>query len=273
MAEKFFRELQDTKAKGALCDVMVKGAEDSSAGIPCHRNVLSAHSPYFRTMFTKGLKESSESFVQLKNISTSTLNELINYAYTLEIRIDADNVQPILTAALFLDIGPVADLCWDFMETELAMALMIQCLADRHNNLTLAAKAKTMVIRSFHQISKCPDFLLIDADKIADLITSDDLRVDKEDDVLDAVLRWLDHDQAGRKASLSDLLQFVRVVFLGPVSLEKYFLALFNGLINSATPPLPLPSGIVSVLPNRQAEPVMSRSRPRESYGLWNVRW
>ncbi|XP_055344384.1 kelch-like protein 3 [Paramacrobiotus metropolitanus] len=232
------------KAKGALCDVVMKGAEDLSDGIPCHRNVLSAHSSYFLTMFTSGLKESSESSVQLHNISTSTLKALIDYAYTLEIKIDADNVQSILLAALFLDIVPVANLCWDFVEKhmDVSSSLMIHCLADRHSNARVAAKAKAMVLSYFLQISRSADFLLIDTQKLTELIASDDLRVDKEDNVLEAVLRWLDYDTTVRKAQLSDVLQFVRVGFLGPTSLEQYFLVLLNS-VNSAPAP-DLPSGV-----------------------------
>ncbi|XP_055344452.1 kelch-like protein diablo [Paramacrobiotus metropolitanus] len=269
MAEKAFRELRDMQATGTLCDVTLKGAEDSSAGIPCHRNILSAHSSYFRTMFTTDLKERSESSIRLKNISTSTLKDLVDYAYTMEIKIDAHNVEPLLTAALFLDLVAVVDLCWTFVEKHMDVGncLMVHCLADRHHNTRLAAKAKAMVLRNFALISQLADFLLIDGEKVTELIASDNLRVDKEDDVLEAVLRWLHHDPAERQAHLSLMLQFVRVVFLGPNALEKYFLALFNGFLSTAAVDS-TPSRITDALPNRLAEAVEARCRPRESYGL-----
>ncbi|XP_055344383.1 kelch-like protein diablo [Paramacrobiotus metropolitanus] len=195
--------------------------------------------------------------------------ELIDYAYTLEIQINTGNVQSILTAALFLDIVPVSYLCWEFVEKHMdaASCLMIHCLAVRHQNARLVAKAEAMVLRNFVRISRGADFRLIDAEKMVDLIASDDLRVENEDDVLEAVMRWLDHDPAGRKAHLSDVLQFVRVVFLGPASLEKYFLALYNALNKSPAVDLPLSSRMASALPNRQTEAIASRCRPRESYG------
>ncbi|XP_055344398.1 kelch-like protein 1 isoform X2 [Paramacrobiotus metropolitanus] len=273
MAEKVLRELNDMKATGALCDVVLQGAEESSVGIPCHRNVLSASSPYFRTMFTSGLRESSESTIKLKNISAGTLNELVNYAYTLEIQIDADSVQAILIAALFLDIVPVTTSCWDYMEKhmDISSCLMVHCLAEQLNNAPLAAKAKAMVLRGFAQVCRSADFLAIEAEKVIELITSDDLHVDKEDGVLEAVMRWVEHDQVGRKVHLSDLLQFVRVGYLGSASQEKYFLMFLNGFLNSPAVDLPLSSGIMAAIPNRQAQAIASRCRPRESYGLWKA--
>ncbi|XP_055344385.1 kelch-like protein 5 [Paramacrobiotus metropolitanus] len=248
-----------------LCDIVLTGAEDSSFGIPCHRVVLSAHSSYFRAMFTTDMKESSEPNVQFKNISTSTLYELISYAYTLEFEPSADNVQLVLTAALFLDILPVAKKCWDFVAERMNISncLMVHCLADQLNNPPLARKSKAMVLRNFSQISESADFLLITAEKMVDLIGSDDLRVEKEDDVLDAVMRWLDYDHAGRKAHVSDVMQFVRIDFLSLTPREN-----LNGFMNSPAAALSLESRSTGALSNHRADAITVRCRPRESYGV-----
>ncbi|XP_055344436.1 kelch-like protein diablo isoform X2 [Paramacrobiotus metropolitanus] len=232
------------------------------AGIPCHRNIFSVCSKYFRAVFTSGLQEST---IRLNNISTSTLKD---YAYTLEIKIDVNNVRSILAAALFLEIPAVASLCWDVVEEQMdvTICLMVHRFVDRHTKARLAARAKAMVLRNFLRISRSADFLLVDVDKLVELIASNDLRVVKEDNVLEAVVRWLEHDPAGRKAQVSELLQFVRLVFLGSAALQKYFLLLFNGFISTPAAPSSVPSGIAQTLPNRQAEAMTSQSRPRESY-------
>ncbi|XP_055335694.1 kelch-like protein diablo [Paramacrobiotus metropolitanus] len=235
ISEGFLRELYDLKSTGTLCDVVLKGSEESAAGIPCHRVVLCAHSSYFRTMFTSEWKEKYQAEVQLKNIPGGPLSELVNFAYTMEISIHEQNVHNVLTAAIFLDIIPVAKMCWEFVEDHLdaSSCLMIHCLAEKHKNGDLTEKAKAMVLRHFVPVSQSADFLLIDAQKVVELVASDALHVEKEDEVLQAVKRWFDHDPAGRKAHFSDILQFIRVTFLGPQCLDEYFLALLNSFITT----------------------------------------
>ncbi|XP_055335844.1 kelch-like protein 3 isoform X2 [Paramacrobiotus metropolitanus] len=195
---------------------------------------------------------------------------LISYSYTMEISIHDENVQHVLTAALFLNIAPVAQMCWDFVERHLdaSSCLLVHCMAEKHNNHDLAEKSRTIVLRHFVPVSQSVDFLLVDAEKISELIECDALHVEKEDEVFHAVKRWFDHDPAGRKQHLSDIMQFVRVTFLDPQCLEEYFLALLNGFLMAPGAESSIRAGNISELPGRRGEAAASRCRPRESYGL-----
>lgn len=62
-----------------LIDVYICVGENQ---IPCHRNVLSAASPYFRAMFTSSLTESRQMRVELHEVDAASVSLLINYAYT-----------------------------------------------------------------------------------------------------------------------------------------------------------------------------------------------
>ncbi|XP_055344419.1 kelch-like protein diablo [Paramacrobiotus metropolitanus] len=252
VVQGFLDGLQDLKSSGVLCDVILKGAEDSAAGIPCHRVVLSAHSSYFRSMFSTDWKESSQAEIPLQNISFATLlNKLVTYAYTLQICLDDDTVESVLVAALFLDFSPVAKLCWDFLESRLdaSSCLLVYSLAQTHNNPYLANKAEVLVCQHFVKIAHGVDFLQLDAEKVTELTASDDLCVEHEDEVLEAVKRWFDHDQTGRTAKLPNVLQYIRVPFLSVKRLENYFLALFNGLVSTGAVNFPLQSRTLDQLP------------------------
>ncbi|XP_055347726.1 kelch-like protein 12 [Paramacrobiotus metropolitanus] len=261
--------LQEMKSSGVFCDVVLKGAEESAAGIPCHRLVLSAQSSYFRTMFASDWKESSEKEIQLHNIPSNTLRKLVDYAYALPVLIDHDSIQPLLAAAIFLDFPHVATLCWDFLEKHMDVSsyLQVSSLAKMHNNARLAEKTRSLILRHFVKIAQSTEFLLVDAETIMELAASDDLRVESEDEVFEAVKRWFDYDHTGRHAQLSDVLQYIRVPFLSPKRLEDYFLALFNGLISSTALNGSCQSNIIEQLPGRRSEAIPSRCRPRESYG------
>ncbi|XP_055347690.1 kelch-like protein 21 [Paramacrobiotus metropolitanus] len=169
--------LQELKSGAVLCDVVLKGAEESDVGIPYHRVVLSAQSSYFRTMFASDWKESSQQEIQLHNIPGNTLRKLVDFAYTGQIPVDGDDVQSLLAAAIFLDFSPVAALCWDVLEKHMDVSSYLQAylLAKLHNNPRLAEKTKRLVLHHFVQIAQSAEFKLVNAETIIELAVSDDL--------------------------------------------------------------------------------------------------
>ncbi|XP_055341971.1 kelch-like protein 3 [Paramacrobiotus metropolitanus] len=206
-------ELQKT---GTYCDVVLKGSEEASVGIPCHRIVLTVHSEYFRAAFTQEWKESTQQVYQLRNIDSQTLNELVEYAYTLNISLNGDNVEHILIAAQFLQIATVVRFCWDYVEKHLHLSncLLVHALASNYHNPNVADAALGFIRRHFLEFVEGHDFLQMDAQQLILVIGSDVLDVPSEDQVFQAVMRWWEYDRPGRLAHLQSLLQTVRVPFL-----------------------------------------------------------
>ncbi|XP_055329937.1 kelch-like protein 3 [Paramacrobiotus metropolitanus] len=237
-AEEFLRGLREQQSTGTFCDVVLKGCEDFAVGIPCHRSVLSVHSAYFRTVFTQDWKDSSQPVFQLHNIGSHTLNQLVRYAYTLILNIDADNAQSILEAAEFLQMTAVAGLCWEYVEDHIQLSdcLAVHALASNHHNTHMAEAALGLIRRHFLHFIESPGFLQMDAQQLIALMASDDVDVTSEDQVLRAVLHWLDHDRPGRLAHLHAVLQVVRVPFLSDRCRQDYALALSLGRSSSAVP-------------------------------------
>ncbi|XP_055337321.1 kelch-like protein 20 [Paramacrobiotus metropolitanus] len=259
---------------GPLCDLRVRGTEQQE-GIACHRHVVSSQIGYFRLLFASGMKESRQEDIWLRNIPNDNLQALINYAYGLEIIIDNDNVQSLLDAAIFLDVPAVADACWAFVESQLneTNCLMVYCLAecDTRTRPRLEKKAKAMVFRHFSEISQGQDFLELDKDKLSQILRSDLLSVEHEDEVYRAVVRWTDHDPGSRKLEVPDLLKHIRYLFLSPS-----ILPVFLGLSNAVTPKRDEhdaeKANSLSDLPKSLAESIFgSTCRPRRSYGFDNV--
>ncbi|XP_055329944.1 kelch-like protein 17 [Paramacrobiotus metropolitanus] len=204
----------NSSRRGTFCDVVLKGCEKSAPGIPCHRSVLGVHSAYFRAVFTQDWKDSSQPVFQLRNIDSYTLNEVVKYAYTLDLSLDADNVQSILEAAEFLQMAAVAGL------------LDIHALASQHHTTHMVEAALGLIRRHFLLFTQRPDFLQMDAQQLIALIASDDVDVPSDDQVLEAVIRWVDHDRPGRSVHLLAVLQVVRVPFLSDQGRQEYALAL-----------------------------------------------
>ena len=69
-----------------------------------HRVVLAAASPYFKAMFTGGLKESEMSRVTLQGVSPTAMSRLINFIYTGRIKVNEITVCQILSAATMFQV-------------------------------------------------------------------------------------------------------------------------------------------------------------------------
>ncbi len=70
-----------------------------------HKILLAATSDYFRTMLKGSMKESQEHFVDLKSLTSETLEEMIEFMYTGEITFSFDdNLVRMIDAASLLQV-------------------------------------------------------------------------------------------------------------------------------------------------------------------------
>ncbi|XP_055353257.1 kelch-like protein 17 [Paramacrobiotus metropolitanus] len=263
-AVEVLRGLHDLQSTGTLCDVVLKGSEGYAAGIPCHRNILIVHSAFFRAAFTGAdWKESSQKVFPLHHIDTQTLKELVEYAYTLEISLNGDNVAPVLIAAQFLQMTPVARLCWEYVEKHMCLSncLAVYALASQHHNPRLAYTALDLVHSNFPRFAQSQEFLQMNEQQLIALIASDEVEVFCEDEVWEAVLRWLEYDRPGRLEHVPAVLQMVRAAFLSDQSCLAY-----SEVLASAMPPCQSAMA-AKELPIEEIE----NFRPRPSYGAQEV--
>lgn len=87
---------------GMLTDVILEvGAESFHA----HKVVLAAASPYFKAMFTGGLRECETSHVKLQGICQTTMARLLHFMYTGEIKVTEVTVCQILPAATMFQVS------------------------------------------------------------------------------------------------------------------------------------------------------------------------
>ncbi|KAK5645509.1 hypothetical protein RI129_006809 [Pyrocoelia pectoralis] len=69
-----------------------------------HRLVLAAASPYFKAMFTGGLRECDMNRVQLQGVSATVMARLIHFMYTGRIRVTENTVCQLLPAATMFQV-------------------------------------------------------------------------------------------------------------------------------------------------------------------------
>lgn len=203
-----------------LCDVTLLVGEEKCLA---HKIVLAAASPYFRAMFTGGMKEEEMSTIPLHGISPCTLAALIEFAYTAEIRVNEMNVCYLLPAATMFQMNHVVEACSVFLEHQLdpSNCIGIADFASEHGCLELEAKAREFIYKNFSEVIKCDEFLTLTSCQLINLIKHDELNIRCESEVFNAVIRWVQNDTDKRLCKLEGLLYAVRCHFLSPLFLEK----------------------------------------------------
>lgn len=193
--------------------ISVQGRE-----FPCHRAVLSACSSYFRAMFCNDHRESREMLVEINGIVVEAMDCFLSYVYTGHARITTENVQFLFETSNLFQIYTLRDACAKFLEDQLdpCNCLGIQSFADAHCLNHLASRCRTYALNNFAEVAEHEEFLYLSAEELKEYTDSDELCVQQEEVVYEAVMRWVYHDVEHRKDNLKNLLRNVRLPHVHP---------------------------------------------------------
>ena len=155
--------------------------------------------------------------------------------------------------------------CCDFLQRQLdpCNALGILSFADTHNCSELVQKAEKYVLRHFIDVSATEEFFMLCLDRVKYLISNDDLIVNDESDVYNAVIAWIKHDRDNRHGFAAELLALIRLPLLSrdflmftvePEELIKY---------NTPCKDLLIEAMKYHLLPEMRRYLQSSRTRPR----------
>ncbi|KAJ8732581.1 hypothetical protein PYW07_015180 [Mythimna separata] len=188
-----------------------------------HKVVLAAGSPYFKAMFTSGLKECEMSRVRLQGVCPSAIAWLVYFLYTGKIRITEITVCQLLPAATMFQISNVIDACCAFLERQLdpSNAIGIANFAEQHGCVDLKKKAHHFIERHFTQVCQEEEFLQLTPQELICMIRKDELNVREEREVYNAVLSWVKYDEDRRHPRMEHILQAVRCQYLTPSFLKE----------------------------------------------------
>lgn len=195
---------------GFLCDVEIR-VDDRT--FPCHRILLAASIPYFRSMFSSAMLETKQRQIEIKDISAQAFEQLLDYVYTGSISITIDTAQPLLYAASILQMDRVCTACEEFLTGYLTIhnCLAIRAFAQAHNRQQLLRDVDVFTMDHFGELRQRDDFMRISEDHLVDLLSSSDVNVSSETEVYETVMAWVAYDVASRGIHLPLLLSKVRL--------------------------------------------------------------
>ncbi|CAL9696181.1 unnamed protein product [Knipowitschia caucasica] len=176
-----------------------------------NRHQLAMQSPYFRALFFGYGLESSRNRVVLKGLNLIHFKTLMEYIRKSMLPLDRDNVLGVLEAADFLQLEQARLLCCKFLERELHLSncLGMMSYAWHLGCSQLYRAARQVALTHFSALITDEDFMCLSKDNVADLLSSDELTVMKDDLVFEATLQWVSFDSK-REEHLLELIELVR---------------------------------------------------------------
>ncbi|PFX22730.1 Kelch-like protein 12 [Stylophora pistillata] len=206
-------ELNTYRQSGILCDVKLKVDGQS---FPAHKAVLAANSRFFFAMFTTEMLEKDKTSASVSTITATAMESLLDFMYTGQIQIHVQNVFELLEASSYLLVEKVKEACCRFLQRILDMenCLMVLSMADTFSCSGLIQTVTQYVNREFSEVAKTESFLKLSKEEIIKFLSSDDISIENEDQLLEIVIHWISYDPEVRKDFCGELLKLVRLPFV-----------------------------------------------------------
>ncbi len=181
-AGKLIQDLDMARKNGSFCDITLLIGQEKHP-IKAHRVVLSSASDYFRAMFATDLKEGSQSDVDLPKTDVSTMELLMNFAYTGKLGVTNKNIEKIMRAANFFGMSQLLEKCVDVIKPRINKHNAIEIIefAEHISNDALKQCAKQYFIDNFEVISKKNlDMMDMSHDLLLEIIEDDATVIDPD---------------------------------------------------------------------------------------------
>ncbi|KAI8435020.1 hypothetical protein MSG28_003452 [Choristoneura fumiferana] len=174
-------------------------------------------------MFSVGLEESQKRHVSLPSVPPEILPMIIDFIYSGEVVIDKSTVQHLLIAADMLQLRELVTGCGEYLRKELhpSNALGIFRFAEAHNCSELAEEALEHAQANWNVVANGDELLDLPLPQLVTLLSSEQLKVESEAQVLYPALRWLEHDPACRRRHCFEVLSQIRLPLIAPQVLDE----------------------------------------------------
>lgn len=195
-------------ASGELCDATLRvGAQNFRA----HRVVLASVSPFFRRLFTAGGATASTDVIDIKDIEPTAFKYALDFAYSGVIEVEEGELDKLVSALYTLEMSSALSKCTDALVASLSPDNVLPTyeLAVSHHLDALEGAAHAFALEQFAAVAAAGSFVDVELRTLKTLVGMDELHAD-EDTVLEAILRWVRHDEAARAPHLDALLPHVR---------------------------------------------------------------
>ena len=187
------QQLRGFWIEGHLCDVILKSIDGRQH--PAHRVLLSAASVAFKTLLCAPFRE-VEQIQHGQPIELAATGDVVkaflDYLYGGEPEIAALDAVELLRLASAYEVKHLATAVesnlFECLDSSLALQVLIQSTSSGFQGLR--ELCEELIASDFQNCSKQPDFLELSARQLQHIVKRDDLKVTREEDVLEGLFRW-----------------------------------------------------------------------------------
>ena len=207
---EFFQNLTNSLQSGTFCDVTFSVDNQQ---FPCHRIIVASYSPYFQALLTHQFKENHQHTIELTNIDSSIFSLILQYMYSGKIEIDDDYVRELFVASDMFQLDEIVQFCCHYMSISLNEQNVIETwrIANKIECSSLKNDAENYVLMHFRGLIRRDLIKHLPKSLFIQTISHDDLIVDHEHQVLEAILVWYLNN---REQPFEQLLDNVRLEFI-----------------------------------------------------------
>ncbi|KAL9950816.1 hypothetical protein ACROYT_G043379 [Oculina patagonica] len=208
------KRLNMQRKQDHLCDITLVTKDDKE--FKAHRNVLSAASPFFHKLLQSDMKENREGIARFEEISGSVMEDVLEFIYTGSVEITQENSEDLIATANYLIIPGLKTVSGRFLEGQMTKSNCISTFyfAEKYQCDKLIANSKKFIHANFASVAEMDEFLNLEAKEVERWISSDEISVAVEADVLKIIFKWIEQNKSERKATFEELFRHVRLVFL-----------------------------------------------------------
>ncbi|KAI8770742.1 kelch protein 12 [Biomphalaria glabrata] len=166
-----------------------------SSRFRCHRLLLAACSEFFRCLFRSGMKETELKCATLQEISSETFELILKTLYTGYCVLTSDTVIDVWRAAHQLQIQFLITECEGFAKETLCTTNYIEyyTIAKLFDSKEVLEIVWPLILKNAHSFLQTEFFNSeMDVSDVLKLIQNQDLKITSEDDVVHAILKWVE---------------------------------------------------------------------------------
>lgn len=198
-----------------LCDFTII-IDDDQRRFPVHKVVLASCLDYFKCMFYHDSLEVKRNEAVIGDISSTAMEQILQFCYTSRLTLNNDNVQEILTASNRIQHKKIENICINYIRKRIddTNCMGILMTADQCNLRDLYETSLEYCLDRFGRILKEREFTSLDEDSLVKLVSNDRLNVDDEEQVLDAIFKWIEYDKINRESKFENLAGHIRFALM-----------------------------------------------------------
>ncbi len=154
--------------------------------------------------------------MRLNDIQPYALKGLIEFAYTSKLTVTEETVLDIFEAADMLQFPTARMFCQEFLAEQIIPnnCLHFMLYADAYCCESLYEKAKFIAASFFKVVSSTFEYLELPANHVAVILKDDNINMEYEEHVYEAMRKWVIHDHSSRHKYLPELFSCIRLNFV-----------------------------------------------------------